>query len=127
MKRHVLVIDDDLDLRDAISGMLKDEGFEVTTAVDGMDALRQLGGTRLPDAILLDLMMPGTDGHQFRELQRADPRIADVPVIAMTAAGAMADAQRDALGVDGFLYKPFKFDRLLALIDRVAPRDRQAR
>ena len=116
-----MVVEDDDDVRTSLEAVLGDEGFDVITAVNGADALARLGRDRLPDVILLDLMMPTSDGYQFRAAQRTDPRLAPIPVIAMTAGGR--DVVRlDELAVAGFLRKPFELDELLRMIATVGRR-----
>jgi CheY-like chemotaxis protein len=115
---HVLIIDDDDDLRDSLQGLLEEDGVRATTAAGGLSALRQLAGADLPDVILLDLMMPGIDGWELRRRLLADPRLAGIPVIAMTA----GRTRPDELEVQAFLHKPFDFDELLSWITMLSER-----
>ena len=109
----VLIVEDDEDLRDMMAQMLTIEGFQTATAANGREALEYLHHTSKPNLILLDLMMPVMDGWEFRRQQKADPAIAPVPVIVLSA----LDPSR-AAGVDAaaFLKKPLDFDRLLELV-----------
>ena len=109
----VLIVEDDEDLRDMMAQMLTIEGFQAATAANGREALEYLQHTSKPNLILLDLMMPVMDGWEFRRQQKADPAIAPVPVIVLSA----LDPSR-AAGVDAaaFLKKPLDFDRLLELV-----------
>src|SRR5260221_13806087 len=93
--------------------LLSIEGFQTTTVANGRDALEYLHGAAKPDVILLDLMMPVMDGWEFRRQQKADPELAPVPVIVLSALD-----QSRAAGVDAaaFLKKPLDFDRLLELL-----------
>ena len=84
MPRTVLVVEDDADFRESVSSVLREQGYEVVEACDGLDALDVLETTR-PGLILLDLMMPRFDGYGFRELQQGDPAISNIPVVAITA------------------------------------------
>jgi DNA-binding response OmpR family regulator len=81
---RVLVIDDEPTIRDRLGQMLTDEGYDVDLAVDGETALERVYAAR-PDAILLDLMMPGMNGRQFLKALRNEPAYAHVPVVIMTA------------------------------------------
>lgn len=113
----VLVVEDEQDLRSMVSEVLADEGYEAEQAEDGRCALLVLQGAgRSPDVVLLDLMMPGMDGWQFRRLQLADPRLAGIPVIAMSA------VDTSAVGADAELAKPFDIEQLLAAMERVLRR-----
>ncbi len=86
-KRPILVVDDDFDIREAISETLEDAGFEVLTATNGADALRVLESLSVsPSVILLDLMMPVLDGYGFLAEQQKNPAIASIPVAIITAA-----------------------------------------
>jgi CheY-like chemotaxis protein len=109
----VLIVEDDEDLRDMMAQMLTIEGFRTVTAANGRDALAYLHGSEKPNVILLDLMMPVMDGWEFRRRQKADPEIAPVPVIVLSALDPARAATVDA---DAFLKKPLDFDRLLALV-----------
>jgi CheY-like chemotaxis protein len=116
---HLLVVEDDPDVREAISDVLRDAGYGITSAGDGDEALRALQAGLKPVAILLDLMMPGMNGYEFRAQQRADPAIADIPVIVLSAMrGAEADAT--SLSAAGCVMKPARVDDLLEMVSRVA-------
>src|SRR5687767_10216683 len=111
----VMVVDDDDEIRDALSGLLELEGYEVICASNGKEALDLLE-VRRPEVILLDLMMPVMDGWAFRARQKSDPRFADVPVVVLTAAGVQAAKRVDANHV---LHKPLSFDRIARAIEDV--------
>jgi signal transduction histidine kinase len=113
---RVLLVEDDDDLRDALREALCDGGYEVLSAIDGMDGLRQLRETH-PDVVVLDLMMPKLDGWQFRLAQRADPMIASTPVVAVSASSSATAAAIDA---DLFLRKPLDAETLRNAIANVA-------
>src|SRR5690349_16993945 len=91
MGRRVLVVDDDADIRETVSLILEDEGYEVQSAQDGAAALGVLRAGPLPDVILLDLMMPVMNGWQFREQQTRDPRLAAIPVVVLSADSSLRD------------------------------------
>lgn len=113
LNQTVLLIDDDRDIRAALSAMLADEGFEVLAAPDGYDALASLDNVN-PDIIILDWMMPVVDGGKFVRALRHEYHRA-TPVLVITA-GRASRAQALAAGADDFLEKPFE---LGDLIDRV--------
>lgn len=116
---RILVVEDDSDLRRSLAEALEDEGCEVACAKDGQDALRQLDGPA-PQAILLDLTMPGMDGWTFRSRQRSDPRLARIPTVVISAAFA-GDPRgvAAALAPDAFLPKPFDLGSLIDALKRV--------
>ena len=114
----VLLVEDDEDIRASVGEILRDEGFEVIGAVDGGDALRYLrSAAEPPRLILLDLMMPVMDGWAFRAAQLADERLAQIPVVILSAA---TDVRRHAaqLRVDEYLIKPLDVPLLLNAIER---------
>jgi len=109
----VLIVEDDEDLREMMAQMLTLEGFESAAVANGREALEYLQDAEKPDVILLDLMMPVMDGWEFRRKQQADPAIAPVPVIVLSA---LDHARASTLDADAFLKKPLDFDHLLALV-----------
>jgi CheY-like chemotaxis protein len=109
----VLIVEDDEDLRDMMAQMLTIEGFHAATAANGREALEYLHAGDKPHVILLDLMMPVMDGWEFRRQQQADPALAPVPVIVLSALDQNRAATVDAAA---FLKKPLDFDRLLELV-----------
>jgi two-component system response regulator MprA len=122
MNAHVLVIDDDEEIRASLRRGLAFEGFKVTQAADGEEALRSIRDDR-PDLAVLDIMMPGLDGLEVvRRLRLADEQL---PVIMLTARDAVPDRVNGLeAGADDYLVKPFAFSELLARI-RVRLRRRE--
>jgi CheY-like chemotaxis protein len=114
----VLVVEDDDDLREVVAQTLERNGFRVLTARDGQDALDRLEREHAPCLILLDLMMPRMSGWEFRRRQLADPRLAELPVVVMTATATLDEA---AIHADDILRKPLSFAALLAAVKRYAP------
>jgi CheY-like chemotaxis protein len=86
MHCDVLVVEDDPDLRDALAELLRDEGFAVSTAENGVRALQHLEGPELPKVIVSDLMMPEMNGWELLDHVRGSDRLRKVPVLVMTAA-----------------------------------------
>lgn len=127
-QRSVMVVDDDLDIREALLDLLAENDFAAVGASDGREALAHLNsGAELPCVILLDIMMPVMDGWQFRAAQRTDARLADIPVIVISA---HASAQAAAKGMEAAasLRKPVRADELLTAVSRFCPpRDASAR
>ena len=113
-KPFVLVVDDEPDLRELVAVTLADEGFDVDVARDGREALDHIA-RRVPDLILLDMMMPVMDGRALCEALRSNgglPR-----VVVMTAADHVAQCARE-VGAVGWLAKPFDIDDLVIAIRR---------
>ena len=115
-RRRVLVVDDSLTVRKFTTRLLTREGFAVTTARDGVEALKVLAD-HTPDAILLDIEMPRMDGFEFAKSIRNDAQHAHVPIIMITSRTADKHRNRAAeLGVDRFLGKPYQEDELLGAL-----------
>lgn len=108
MSKKILIVDDEDDIREVAQLSLEMVGgWQVLTAASGAAALK-LAASERPDAILLDVMMPGMDGPATARALKAQPETADIPVILLTAKVQAADRRRfDDLGVAGILAKPF--------------------
>lgn len=114
----VLLIEDDADIRAAMSECLEGEGFTVVGAASVDEGLQQLRRGLSGALVLLDLMMPGRTGWDFRREQLADPTLRDIPVVVVTASGIKLDALRRDMGDVELLPKPFSIDLLLQAIAR---------
>jgi two-component system response regulator MprA len=111
----ILVVDDERAVRDSLRRALELQGYEVELAADGAEALAQLEGNGQPDAVLLDVLMPGMDGLEVcRQIRRSGR---EVPVLMLTARDAVGDrvAGLDA-GADDYVVKPFALEELLARV-----------
>ena len=130
---HILIVEDDPDVRALLNEVLLEDGYDVSTAADGAEAIAQLRRRR-PDAILLDLMMGGIDGWDFLTLYRQLPG-PHPPVIVVTAAARGGIERAHDEGADAVVTKPFSVDRLLDLVamqvrqreDRAVERERGRR
>ncbi len=112
---HVLVVEDDEDICDTLSLILQSRGYQCTVATDGALALQMMRTEPLPRVILLDMMMPGMNGEQFREAQLRDARLASIPVVLLTGDGRAEEHAR-RLGVTRFLRKPITIDDLVDVV-----------
>ena len=122
MPAHIVVVDDDKEIRASLRRSLAFEGFKVTLAADGEEALCRVRDES-PDLLVLDIMMPGLDGLEVvRRVRRADDQL---PIIMLTARDAVPDRVAGLeTGADDYLVKPFAFSELLARI-RVRLRRRE--
>lgn len=114
--RRLLVVDDDLDIREVVGSMLEMEGYDVRLAEHGLDALAQLESFE-PDLILLDVRMPVMDGAEFLRRLRARSA-APPPVVLMSAYTDVRDTAAE-LAVQDVLAKPFQLDELLEKVGRL--------
>jgi CheY-like chemotaxis protein len=117
--RSVLIVDDDVDIREILAETLVESGFEVMTACNGLEALTAVRCMKVrPVVILLDLMMPIMDGYGFLEQRGSDPALASIP-IAIVTAGHGVDRAR--LGDDlPILRKPFDVPHLLGVLETLS-------
>jgi CheY-like chemotaxis protein len=117
---YLLIVEDDAAVRESLCAVLVDEGHVAVACSNGQDALLYLRDHPPPRLILLDLMMPVLDGEGFRAAQLADPQLADIPTVVMSATN---DGRHRAtrLRAHGYLQKPIDLDSLLALLDSGTP------
>ena len=121
--KTILIVEDDAIAREAMALALTIAGYRVATARDGREALDYLHRHGPVCLILLDLLMPGMDGAEFRREQRQDPALKAIPVILLSAADQV-QAETAALGAQGFVHKPVEPVSLLATVRGFAcPRD----
>jgi len=114
--KSVLIVDDETSLRTLVRANLEVDGFEVSEAVDGIQAMEMLKENR-PDLILLDIMMPGKDGIEVLEDIAADKELSEIPVILLTAKGEQEDLERGAaLGARGHITKPFDPEQMVRTV-----------
>ena len=113
---YILVVDDDEDIRTTIQQILEEEGYQVVAAPNGEEALRLLAIHPPPRLILLDLMMPVMDGARFKARQAADPRLAAVPVVIISAGGGLAH-KAASMKAAGYLAKPIDLRTLMGTVE----------
>jgi CheY-like chemotaxis protein len=116
---RVLVVEDDIDLREILLLALEEEGYVVAGAENGLEAIVSLTFGARPDAVLLNLHMPVLSGADFIDVVRLDPSLAAMPVILMTGAPVPPEVNRAA---DVVLLKPFEIETLTAAIDDLVSR-----
>ncbi|TBX27769.1 response regulator transcription factor [Nioella sediminis] len=120
MGRRVLLVEDEINIFEAISFLLSRDGWEVSGHGNGATALDEI--SRLdPDVLVLDVMLPGRSGLDILRDLRKQPETADLPVLMLTAKGQSKD--RDlalALGANAYLTKPFSNSEMVETLNRVA-------
>jgi CheY-like chemotaxis protein len=117
LSSQILLVEDDRDIMETFKELLEIEGYSVACAYNGKEALSYLRAASAPRLILLDLMMPIMDGFSFRREQKKDSKIADIPVVVMSADGNI-EAKRDQLDVLEFIKKPVDIDAILSVVSR---------
>lgn len=115
---RILVVEDDEDAREAMVALLQMKGYRVVPAGNGKEALDYLHKAPVPDLIILDLWMPVMDGWQFRSEQTKDPRLAEIPVIVVTALSDRADVEANEI-----IIKPVDVNRLLTTVSHYCRRE----
>ena len=120
MPQHVLVVDDEADIREVLDYNLRAAGFAVDHADSGMAALSR-AQTLLPDAIVLDVNLPGLDGLAVCEMLRLLPSTRHIPILMLTALSSDATRKLGGqLGADAFMTKPFSPRELVAQVTKLA-------
>ncbi len=118
-RQRILLVEDDFMLRQHLAELLAAEGYYVSSAADGAEALWRLEREPLPSAILLDLVLPKMNGISFREAQLQSPVLREIPTIVMSATRGVRDL--GPLNFCEILPKPVPFDRLVEALARVCP------
>ena len=113
-ERSVLIVEEDVALRESLSGLLAARNIAVESASDGIDALDRLECGLRPSLILLDLQMPGVDGKAFLRARRLDAEIRAIPVVAVSSHQVGFDVRQ--FNVVGVLAKPVDADQLLKIV-----------
>jgi phosphate regulon transcriptional regulator PhoB len=122
MSSRVLIVEDEPDIRELVVHHLKREGYQVSVAASGEEALRQVQASP-PDLVLLDLMMPAMNGLEVCRRLRQDPVTASLPIVMLTAKGDEIDRVLGLeIGADDYVVKPFSPKELLARVRAVLRR-----
>jgi two-component system, OmpR family, alkaline phosphatase synthesis response regulator PhoP len=124
--QQIFVVEDEKDLVELLTYNLEKEGYRVLSEMDGEAALKKIP-EKLPDLVLLDLMLPKVDGLTVCKTLKADPKTAHIPVVMLTAKGSESDKVVGLeLGADDYVTKPFSVKELLARIRAVLRRFQKA-
>lgn len=114
MKR-ILVVEDDTSIRELLVELLESEGYEVASAVNGLEGLKYLQTNHNPNLILIDLMMPVMDGYSFRTEQLKNPQWSSIPTVVMSAE-ANAKEKMKNFNITAFLSKPVELETILKTV-----------
>jgi DNA-binding response OmpR family regulator len=124
MRPKILVVDDEPEAVELVEFNLKQAGFEVITAADGLEAFKK-AHSALPGLIVLDLMLPEVDGLEVCKMLRRDPTTATIPIVMVTAKAAEIDRILGLeLGADDYVTKPFSPRELVLRIKKILERGR---
>ena len=116
--KKILIVDDERDIVETLSFMLKAKGYEVNVANDGEDGLK-LAKEIMPDLIILDVMMPKINGYKIARLLKYDNKYKHIPIVMVTARGQDTDKLiGEETGVDEYITKPFEFEEVLDAVNK---------
>lgn len=115
MAKRILVVEDDTSIRELLVELLESEGYEVSSAVNGLEGIRHLQNNLKPDLILIDLMMPVMDGYTFRTEQLKNDLWSTIPTVVMSAE-ANAKEKMKSFNITAFLSKPVELDTILKTV-----------
>lgn len=119
MAKQVLLIEDEPNIIEAISFILSRDGWAVATHANGETAIEAVH-RHVPDALVLDVMLPGRSGYEILQDLRADPKTATIPVLLLTARGQKKDRDTaDRLGATRFMTKPFSNAEVLSVLREI--------
>jgi len=114
--KKILVVDDEPDVASLLALLLKSQGYDVTSASDGPEALEKARSGK-PDLILLDIMLPKLDGYKVARMLKFDENFRHIPIIMLTAKIQEKDKQIGMeMGADAYITKPFNTPQLLELV-----------
>jgi DNA-binding response OmpR family regulator len=118
-KKKILIADDNQNIRDALTYLLEDEGYEIELAKDGAETLR-IVRMRQPDILFLDIMMPEMNGYDVCSAIRRDPALKDIYIIMLTAKGQVAEQERGKdVGANEYIVKPFSPMEILSRVKQI--------
>jgi CheY-like chemotaxis protein len=116
MGKTVLIVEDDLNIRELFTELFESEGYQVVTAVNGLEGLDKIRSKPTPNVVVLDMIMPIMNGQGFLSHVMADPKISNIPVVLVSATAG----EYDTVGAVAFMKKPVDLDGLLNLVAKYA-------
>ena len=118
-RKKILIADDNQNIRDALTYLLEDEGYEIELAKDGAETIRLIRKQQ-PDILFLDIMMPEMNGYDVCRTIRSDQALKDIYIIMLTAKGQVAEQERGMdVGANEYIVKPFSPMEILSRVKQV--------
>lgn len=119
--KTILIAEDEINIRNLLSYLLTNEGYNVIQASNGEEALKKAFEEK-PDLLLLDIMMPKKNGYEVASILRDQPEFRNIPIIMLTARGGELDQKMGyATGADDYIVKPFEPSELIETIKKYLP------
>ncbi len=119
MNKRILIVDDEPDIVELLGMRLRKSGYEILTAVDGMEGLEK-ARKEIPDLVILDVMMPRMDGFQVCRLLKFDEKYKKIPIMMLTSRGQESDKSLGKeVSADAYLPKPYEINVLLKEVKRL--------
>jgi CheY-like chemotaxis protein len=120
--KKILIADDNENIREALTYLLEDEGYSLSLAKDGFEAINKVRSVR-PDILFLDIMMPELSGYEVCRMIKNDPELSNIYVIMLTAKGQASEQERGKeVGADEYIVKPFSPMEILSKIKKLLER-----
>ena len=120
MGARILIVEDEANIVESVSFILRREGFDVSSVADGDTALERLRGAHAPALVILDVMLPRRNGFEVLKAVKSDPRLGAIRVIMLTATAQAHDrARAEAAGADAYITKPFSNRDLVEQVKRL--------
>lgn len=116
--KKILIVDDEVHLVKILEFTLQHAGFEVISCGNGIEAVEKVTSER-PDLAILDLMLPGLDGHEVCRRIKSDSELRSMPVIMLSARDYMEEGLGNSIPADAFMRKPFNTDTLITTIEKL--------
>lgn len=117
MRKSVMIMDDDVDIRLTLADILEDEGYTVTSASDGLEGIALINSmAQPPGLIILDLMMPNMNGHEFLKVRTENANLANIPVAYFSADTEIHNKSKEA-GIES-IRKPVNFGELFSIVSK---------
>ncbi|HDP70350.1 MAG TPA: response regulator [Actinobacteria bacterium] len=117
-KGTILVVDDSFATITVVERILKNEGYKVITSFDGVDGLKK-AYIDFPDLVILDLVLPALDGFEVCRSLKQSEKCKGIPIIIVTARKELIEGERERIGADDYIIKPFKEKELLKKVEKV--------
>ncbi len=119
MGQRIVITEDDVDMAELISNMLKGHGYDTSIASDGVEAVSELMAGNV-DMLILDIIMPFFSGHWFCNIFKRHPKLKNIPIIIVSALNDRSDVEKGmALGADAYITKPFTEEELTEAVKRL--------